>query len=319
MHKVFGFAPLALILAAACDSPVAPRTAPVPGGPAMVIGDPPPTVGDDCTVANPCDIDVLPPGGVSPNGIIVANTSTAECAGTLPDADQDGFNDDCEYRLAAAFAPELRFTAGDGSPSRETYWAVTYKPGFWPSSTVTIAYLLGYHRDGGHPLVAGATAHVGDSEFIFVELRSTGGAFWDGHRAYTSAHWRVGFPGVDRSETHEYNDLQYAYWAGGPARFYVAKNKHASYNSAAKCNWNGDVCGPSHFSETVQVLPGRNVGSSHHRLVDCVGSVQPALYPGTECFWTPIKFKGWNVVNVFPDAGSYRDVLNFWESRAASM
>lgn len=323
MHKILGITALSvLLLASACDSPAGPQPT-APRQPSSDLFEPTnPTVGD-CSETNPCDHEELPPSGTSPSGLIVANTAPAECANTLPDRDQDGFNDDCEYRLARAFAPQLRFTSGDGDVSREEYWAVQYKPNAWPKSSISIIYLLGYHTDGGHPFEGPlspapwiSTDHVGDAEFVIVELTAMyGGNFWNAHKAFTSAHWGSQW---DRSAWHQYYDIQYADTAGGRPRLYVAKDKHASYNSAASCNQHGDICGPSHFTGSPRVLPERNVGSSHHPMLNNVRSEFPSIYPGEEWFWSPVNFRGWTGRSG-DSAGSYRSVLKYWENSAANL
>jgi hypothetical protein len=309
----------ALMAAAACDSPVSSPSRSAADAGARLNGDDTGGPIGGCSDENPCDLYQPPPGGTTPTGIMVQGTSPAQCAGTQPDVDQDGYNDDCEYRLAAAFAPKLRFDAEDGDITRESYWAVQYKPNAWPKSIITIAYLPAYHRDGGWAKL-GWTRHHGDSEFIFVYLTAPyGGEFWDLHRMYTSAHWHEDW---DRSEVHESYNIQWVGYPGGRPMVYVGMDKHANYNSAAKCNWNADECGAMHFNEDFLVHPSRNVGSWHHPMVDCVQSESPAYYPGTECFWNKTQrpdFRGWSGQMGGDGAGSYRNVLNYWQSRYNNM
>lgn len=44
------------------------------------------------------------------------------------DADHDGVDDLCEFKIAQAFAPELVFHSNETRTSRETYWAVHRDP-----------------------------------------------------------------------------------------------------------------------------------------------------------------------------------------------
>jgi hypothetical protein len=94
--------------------------------------------------------------------------------GTYTDADQDGLGDFCEKNLAAAFAPELYYTAGD-DVRREPRWVARATT----EERVMIGYLLSYYRDTGsrswqctaNPFYRPeCTGHNGDSETIYLEV-----------------------------------------------------------------------------------------------------------------------------------------------------
>src|SRR5216110_119645 len=91
----------------------------------------------------------------------------------MNDGDHDWLDDQCEYLIAKAFAPALAISPADGYDKGEPYWAVKYfpnDPNYGWGEFVRIAYMPAYYRDGGTP-GSGATAHVGDSEFIMVGVQ----------------------------------------------------------------------------------------------------------------------------------------------------
>jgi len=75
----------------------------------------------------------------------------------------------------------------------------------------------------------------------------------------------------------------------GYPRVWVARDKHASYKGKSDCNVGAlgqlDDCTGNRDDERVEVREERNIGSEQTKLVNCVGSIKPVLYPGTECFW----------------------------------
>lgn len=260
-----------------------------------MLSDPPAC--DPETAIEPCP-EPPPPGGGGA-AFVTAYSPNACMSGS--DLDNDGWSEECEYALAAAFSPRLRFTQGDGDPTRWTYFAVRQMGYDIFGTRAYIIYLLGYHNDTGW------LGHAGDSEFLIVEIKSYGSNVWYLERIFMSAHWRSDVPFVDESRWYSWADLQYE--ASGTPTIYVAKGKHANYNSASRCNWSGDVCGPQHYGEPVLTYPNRNIGSSAVRLIDCVtGSGE---YPGTECFWTYRPFKGWRISDT--SAGAYWTALYYFE------
>ncbi|HEX2091334.1 MAG TPA: hypothetical protein VHG28_02990 [Longimicrobiaceae bacterium] len=296
--RIFG-----LSLLSSCGEPTASTDPAVPPAANAFAGMHAPA-GDTSATPQSCTDCIIEPtepvAGSGGNGIVIDGITLGGCTdGDSEDRDQDGLEDYCEYRIALAWAPILRFTQGDGDPTRETYWAVLPKPATAFERQVSIIYLLGYHND------TGALGHAGDSEFIILNI--AGGTTWTLKTAFYSAHWRAGW---DRSEWYDNGQLN---WAGvGHPISYVAEGKHANYNSAARCNQSADICGPQHFNEPVDVYATRNVGSPWATLVDCIPSVLPAYYAGEECFWTRRYFRGWR--NSDTHAGMYRDALDYFAS-----
>lgn len=219
------------------------------------------------------------------------------------DFDNDGFSDGCERALAQEFRPRLMVTSTDGLLGRETYWAVdpTAAPG---SNSVRIFYALGYYEDKDH---------IADSEFIFIDVESVAGSqLWATQQVFLSAHWHSFEPNWgDRSDLiarGAYNGWVDDHFGGRP-EVWVAKGKHANYRSKSVCNQSfpllfSDQCGQAILdpgatilAEDVEVLDSANLGSRGTPLIDCVASrVGGFAHPGTECFWTGDRFRGWYIM-----------------------
>jgi hypothetical protein len=244
------------------------------------------------------------------SGLVIGGITPRLCTRDLAfDHDGDGFADHCEYQIARAFRPLLSFALQETQQSRESYWAALYvTPG--GVATVSVMYLLAYHQDGGS-LSAGA--HRGDSEFLIVDVVWSGSA-WKVDQVFMSAHWRSLSGVSDRSDIYDWRELQYWEVVRGRPVVVVSHAKHANYNNVSRCTLSVETaCAMPGVLEEVDVLPDRNVGSSALPLLDCVQSVTPDVYPGTECFWTGRYFDGWQAVSDFTPG--YREGLAFFEAR----
>lgn len=237
-----------------------------------------------------------PTGGASP-GIFLPYTYATCAPGGVPvgDSDWDGVIDDCETMLATTFEPRLRFHDGEPAKGREPYWAVrrSNTPG-----RISLIHLLNYHEDVG--FLMGGYSHLGDSEFIVLELGIVGQTTnkWQVVSATLSAHWGSVF---DRTGTYAWYDLDYPSYNypdfGVTPIIYVAWGKHANYQRTAVCNSTTglqyrDYCSSGFSYEPLGVVASGNVGSLHHPLQDCVPSRLGR--PGLECFWTQPSFAGWS-------------------------
>lgn len=233
------------------------------------------------------------------------------------DFDYDGFDDNCEYRIARRFAPLLAtVVAPYDDTSAEPYWVAEYEenlPGGPFSGGLKVMYLLSYHEDLG-TRVEGQTlyAHKGDSEFVVLWIGFREATqHWELTWAYYAAHH--GEPGesdfVGAARLLEFPDQYYGY-----PRIWVAKSKHASYISRDACNAGGllgfDACETNQDDRRVEVLQERNLGSGEHRFLNCVTTTEssPYTYPGTECFWhdpinTTYEFCGWGYADYDRDLG----------------
>lgn len=76
---------------------------------------------------------------------------------------------------------------------------------------------------------------------------------------------------------------------------WVSKDKHANYPSKTDCKrfLSLDSCVGNVVNSSVFVHAGRNVGTYHHTLKDCVSS--EGGEPGLECYWDRAwsTFAGW--------------------------
>jgi len=203
------------------------------------------------------------------------------------DVDHDGVDDQCEYKVAAAFAPQLVFHGSEVRRSRETYWGV-HRASPETTNSLRIAYLLGYHDD---------SQHTGDSEYIellvfFDTSQTTGGVAgrWVLLAAYYSAH--------NGYNTYLHPDLTYV---DGQMQdrpiVWVANGKHANYNTDSACDAGGtlgyDDCNDG-SRESVDVVGNRNIGSYYYPLKNEVYSFDSSL-TGREYLWTTAgDFNGWH-------------------------
>ena len=214
------------------------------------------------------------------------------------DYDDDGFDDNCEYRIARRFAPVMATNPGYDT-SREPYWVARYVDDLPYSSSngIVVMYLFSYHMDWGDPFFGGG--HSGDSEFVvlYVEFDDAS-EHWQLAGAYYAAH---------HGQVFDYDTWYGPYSAlptpdveRGYPRVWVAKGKNASYPSKRMCNdggfGDGDDCNGNIDEGRLDVSRFRNLGSANHRFYNCVYSENPISYPGTECFWNSVyDFCGWDL------------------------
>jgi len=213
------------------------------------------------------------------------------------DQDHDWLDDDCEFRLASAFAPVLVTNPVDSCPGGEPYWAAKYFPQseYGWGEFVRIAYMPAYYKDCGEGVLGIGGGHLGDSEFIMISVQyNTSTQHWEVRDGYLSAH--SGTMGdhaewPDRDDLDYYPRRRYAY-----PQVWIAPYKHANYSSQSACNgW--DSCYGNVAVGRMRVYPGRNVGS---RFVDWFPNgvmSENALYQNdsVEYFYTPRKFRGWQI------------------------
>ncbi len=273
--------------------------------------------------------------------------SEAGCTEVDYDADEDGLDDYCEVELATLFAPDLSFYEGD-EVGREPRYAAEKLP--WGG--VRIVYLIGYYFDVGNvgyqrdlcedfiafPLawlfgnlgffdleaVESCRGHVGDSEFVVLDLRfDTESHHWVVDKVYLSQHGNV--ETVSSGSSPYPSAFTYPDKLGGYPLVYVADGKHAGYSSAVACDNGGtlgfDACRSPRITSRV-FIPNNNgnVGSALHHWVDCIGTTNP-LHPATltsgpgtrsECYWTGTEFRGWFAADYNPSSDSYAVVLGTW-------
>lgn len=113
-----------------------------------------------CTTCDPYDPPPSPepydapddPSPGAPGAWLGDAVSPAACFrnynSAIADRDGDALDDGCEYKLARAFAPELRFHNRKECGGGDKYWAAKYFAG---PGVIRVAYLPGYYNDCGVP------------------------------------------------------------------------------------------------------------------------------------------------------------------------
>lgn len=281
-----------------------------------------------------CQLGCIPPGD-DPNPTVDgeyvgSEVSAAFCADSMAsnDVDQDGMSDYCEKVLAAAFAPSIRYANTDDL-GRESYWAARQLP----DGKVRLFYAIAYYFDLGvisskHALcelgdgwLTECDMHNGDSESIVLDV----------YFNPTTSHWLVDRAWYSHHKT-PYNEfgklpakpyplaLTYPGKKGGAPLAWVARNKHANYQSQAACNNGGgggsvvviifpfDDCTGNNTIVRLDAFANRNLGSNSHRFIDCVNSTNPfyqdPAHPN-ECFWSRSLFYGWQLDHTTEDVEAY--------------
>lgn len=217
------------------------------------------------------------------------------------DRDTDGLRDECEFRLATAFAPMVNISSGESCLEGEPYWAAKFIDNLEPVHTgdmVKLAYLPGYYRD------CGIGEHDGDSEFIqLTVVYNYATQHWELVNSFLSAHSCVSLEcqiggAVTLVDGRWGPSFE---WPSGRAasfpRIFLSADKHANYRSRSDCDAGGafgeDTCTGAHDVGRFRVWEAANIGSAHHQLLDCVTS--RAGHPGTECLWAGTSFRGWSI------------------------
>jgi hypothetical protein len=251
-----------------------------------------------------------PPGGISPS----------------QDVDQNGILDQCEAELAVAFHPQLQFDQGEGPlcPTQEPYWTTKFDNSWYDGNpAIRIFYALSYHEDCGSPssqCPADCNGHAGDSEFIIEEVGTVEYPTYDGPHWFLrfvtfSAHYGSGI--VDGTASYSGTDVEYANAAPGSNPVsWVARGKHANYRSQAVCDAGAvyyDTCDNPGSRIGLETSASTNLGTRIHNFIDGIGSRQGRA--GTEWFWTPATFCGWNGTTsprCSVGATPYSDLMRDW-------
>jgi hypothetical protein len=247
---------------------------------------------------------------------LVAQDCYKNYGATLPDYDNDLLTEECEWRLAREFAPDLMMNPNDGCLQGEPYWAARYFDDSWGlgwGQFVRIAYLLSYYKD------CGSNGHIGDSEIIVVRVANNPVTkHWEVVNVFTSAHFTTP---VDYSAIHRWQDF---YYRSGIQQSYprvwVAKGKHANYNSLTSCNngaYYSDSCTGNLDYGRVKVYKSHNIGgyNTSGKRLNCVPSQNKLYYLNgrLECFLTAGSlFKGWQTVGA-GSATDYNKILNLYD------
>lgn len=242
-------------------------------------------------------------------------TVVAELRVELADSDGDGLGDDEELALARAFAPELVLHPEEECGTRHPAWAV--RPIFGGAS---IFYALNWERDCGLPAGAGTAAHLGDAEFVVVDLLYDKELGWEITRIFLSAHFRAGdgrtkagallldHSGWMPPEAFEREERDPVVAGGWHPKVVVARHKHANYPSVDACRLSYDSCAEG-LAEPLTVRAGANLGSRDQPLL-----AEIERDGATEWFWRgPLPFCGWQVASVvLADRSGCAGLRNSW-------
>ena len=290
-------------------------------------GDSIPTTGNYWTYfAPPGDSPYQAAGDPYPNspGIYLGWVKPAACYADVNrdvinyDADKDWLDDRCELEIAKAFAPSMKFSADDGCPGGEPYWAAKYFPA---KGEVRVGYLPAYYKD------CGTGGHAGDSEFISLEVTyDPATQHWLFNRMFLSAHYGAI---TNASQWRMWYQAEYSWRSRAHPTVWAAKGKHANYNTKSDCDAYFDACSTWYSALALRfpVDPSHNVGSRFVHFRDAVLSEkQPSgVDPGrAEYMWTAVSFRGWQT-SVYGEAPRpYSDWLNqnqfemYWDGSVSS-
>lgn len=210
------------------------------------------------------------------------------------DGDMDWLDDECEYQLAAAFAPVLSMSATETCRYGEPYWAAKYfdgANGIQEPESVRLFYMPAYYYD------CGDEGHPGDSEVIMLAVTENPVTrHWEVRKGFLSAH----AGGINDASDWLDTDFEFPTQNLGYPRVYVAFEKHGNYRSRSQCSSRAplfnDTCADNVSKGRIRVDRTHNVGSRFRDLfpngVLSVGRGGPEL----EYFynWNAPYFRGWN-------------------------
>lgn len=251
---------------------------------------PDPCEGVACGGVGACHVEDGEPFCSCPQGYLADGLGCAE------DFDEDQVPDEAELAAARGLSPVLIFSEEEMVLGRDTHWSVRVQES---TRTISVFYALSYYTDGGDP-DTGLTAHLGDSEFIVVELRVDEDGYIEQYRAFLSSHFQAS---TDASAWFGDGDLQFQ--PSGDEEIHplvwVAANKHANYNTRDACEvgafWQ-DSCDDG-LRQELTLLADHNLGHSRAPLVDEVVRAE-GRRTFSEFYWTRERFCGWQV----PEGGS---------------
>ena len=175
------------------------------------------------------------------------------------DRDNDRIRDDCELAIASSLAPLLNIGHLENWGARQPYWSVSRHPD--RDYNIQIIYALAYLDDGGD-YSTGSGSHVGDSEFIILEVANSGtGSIWGVRYATLSAHFQWEFH--DDTSTYYWDDLEYP--SGASPRIWASLAKHGNYRNRAACEGSFfATCHDDYSGFSIPVTSSHNLGNYFH-------------------------------------------------------
>lgn len=263
-------------------------------------------------------------------GVWAGGWTEAECKNPYdfgPDGDNDILVDECESKLASAFAPLLVYARDcnveSGGRLGGDYAFAVARNGEYK---IRIVYLLSYYNDCGTPNQGYpccgwfATAHSGDSEFIFIDAAYHSATnHWRATQIFLSAHCGDAAGGDCNWFSAASPDWG---WVGkrlGAPVVWVAAGKHANYITKGACENGGfltqDDCDYNDLTMRVPVagIYGRNIGSRWSPFIDCTAPYYSSSLTDAnteECYWTSRAFRGWQTENIGTAPKAYSKILS---------
>lgn len=273
-------------------------------------------------------------------GLSVGWTAT-QCRGIHEDADGDKLDDNCEFALAKAFAPEL---IADPTECNWDHDAVPTRLGggyYFAAQEVAdgrgavrIAYLPAYYKDCGWTglwcalSTRSCSAHAGDSELIVVQVSfDDRTSRWRAEGIFLSAHCFGARDGACR--WYRESKLRNFQWSDGAVRgaprVWVSRGKHANYPTRSACDRGHllyDTCDQNSMSFRFPVMStSQNIGSrdsprgprpggcTTKHTPDANATIETTAGP-RECFWAPsVRFTGWQPNRAAKSASPYEQLL----------
>jgi hypothetical protein len=200
-------------------------------------------------------------------------------------------DDGMEAALAEKYEPYLWFSSTeDFRKNRFPFFAVEPVEG----DVTSIYYALSYFRDYGDPDLGGLTSHLGDSEFIVINLWENPEGEWVPQDLFLSAHYHAI---SDSSSRHLFGEFETFEDETGNVHpvVYASEWKHGNYISLEACA--AGALGQDRCNRGVLERAGielwKNIGNQDVQLID------EAEYSGnSEFYWSDIRFCGWQVGSI---------------------
>ncbi len=274
--------------------------------------------GGDCAarLASGCTCAAADPCGWTGDGICDAACLEVPVADRLDDLadcdlDLDGLYEVEELALALRFEPWLWLSVDEEGFRSDRLPHFAVRP--TGDGAISIFYALSYFEDYGDPELGGLSHHLGDSEFIVVEVRPDAAGAPELERVFLSAHFE-NWNDASAWFVPEEMSLEEDDDGGLHPLVYVAEWKHANYRNLGECDlgsFTADHCDEGTL-EPVGVEAGRNLGSLEVPLLDEVG-----LEGNIERYWSPMRFCGWQVPSADDrERGDccrgYRGLMDIW-------
>lgn len=243
--------------------------------------------GVGCSGIGRCIDNGAGPSCVCPHGYVTVELSCQE------DFDLDAIHDFDEAELARILSPRLVYSIYETHSAKLPHWTV-WLQGDGETVWISIFYALAYARDGGDPDLGGFSSHLGDSEFIAIDVQVGQDGTILNYLVFLSAHYRAitDASGWFDGDAFQFEDTD----EGIHPYVWVAVGKHANYASESRCEAGAafqDSCDVG-WVEPIDIDIERHLGHSYAPLIDEASFLfEGRVY--TEHFFTDQRFCGWNV------------------------